>query len=211
MTLQIAVPAYGGSVRHECMASVTALGWALRGSALTTLDRHDISVARDVMAAEFLATQHSHLLFVDSDTQFNPTTVVKMQKLDVPIIGGIYRTKTAEIDFAVRNKPRNMRPDGLCEVDGVGMGLCLIRREVFAKLLATGKIGTITRGLHGLAPGTAHRFFAPIGELSEDYSFCERWRTLCGGTVHALAGENIGHIGAMTFRGNYMDHVKSSP
>ena len=216
MSVMIAVPAYGGSIRHECLTSIVGLAWTLGGGSISTLNRSDISVARDVFAAEFLSKEHSHLLFVDADMQFRPPTVLKMLKLDRPIVGCIYRKKAEKIGFAVQGTPRNIDPQtGLCEVKGIGMGLCLIQRRVFTDLIGTGKIGTFKRGLHNFPPGTVRRFFEPLvpsqdaDELSEDYSFCHRWRTLCAGTVHAFANEDIGHIGDSNYRGTYVDHLKS--
>ena len=48
-------------------------------------------------------------------------------------------------------------------------------------------------------------FFDPTpieGEYTtEDYAFCRRWRTLCGGDVWALPSEDIGHVGEYVYRG----------
>jgi hypothetical protein len=219
MTIMIAVPAYGGSVRRECLTSVAQLAWTFPGGQLATIDRNDISVVRDVLAAEFLASKNSHLLFIDADMECSPQTVIKMVKMDKPLIGSIYRKRTTrELLFAVNGEPRNIdTTTGLCEVDGIGMGLCLIQRSVFTRLIETGKIATFKRGLHKLPPNSVHRFFQQIApsddadELSEDNSFCYRWRTFCGGTVHALAGENIGHIGDFNYRRNYLEFLKTRP
>ena len=64
-------------------------------------------------------------------------------------------------------------------------------------------------------PGPLYGFFDPLpdieGELqSEDISFCERWRTLCNGTIWGLADADIGHIGEVTYDGNYLQHLKAA-
>ena len=45
--------------------------------------------------------------------------------------------------------------------------------------------------------------------LPEDFSFCERWRGLCNGEVWAVADEDVDHIGEFTYRGNYVEFLKS--
>jgi hypothetical protein len=35
--------------------------------------------------------------------------------------------------------------------------------------------------------------------LSEDYSFCERWRSLAGNEIWAAVDEPIGHVGDMIY------------
>ena len=40
--------------------------------------------------------------------------------------------------------------------------------------------------------------------LSEDFSFCQRWRQ-CGGEVWASATHTIQHIGNHAFEGNFHD------
>ena len=46
-------------------------------------------------------------------------------------------------------------------------------------------------------------FFTPPQQdvyLSEDIAFCRRYTQLTGRPIHALARENIGHIGEKTYR-----------
>jgi hypothetical protein len=88
------------------------------------------------------------------------------------------------------------------------MGLCLIARTVFERLIAQGNVRTKSMS----KKSRVHCFFDKLmvdNELfSEDLSFCRRWRD-CGGTIRALLAEDIGHIGEYTFRGNYVDHLKA--
>jgi hypothetical protein len=93
-------------------------------------------------------------------------------------------------------------------VEGIGMGLCLIQAACFRALLNTGQIAKYHG--HPFTPyglsGPLLGFFDPTpieGEyVTEDYAFCRRWRTLCGGDVWALPLEDIGHIGEYVYRGH---------
>lgn len=102
--------------------------------------------------------------------------------------------------------------DGIYPVRGIGMGLCLIRLEVLKKMAA---LPDITRKKHhehnlrGELIGFFNHILVDGAYLSEDFSFCERWTSLCAGEVSALVTENVGHIGltlyslpySMTLRG----------
>ena len=43
--------------------------------------------------------------------------------------------------------------------------------------------------------------------LSEDFSFCHRWRHGCNGQVWANITHQISHVGLQQFRGSYADRL----
>jgi hypothetical protein len=52
--------------------------------------------------------------------------------------------------------------------------------------------------------GPFYDFFSEMNledgtRLSEDYSFCERWRSLAGNEIWAAVDEPIGHVGDMIY------------
>ena len=53
-----------------------------------------ITRARNYMTAEFLATDNTHLLFIDADIDFNPMDAIALLALDKPIICAPYPKKT---------------------------------------------------------------------------------------------------------------------
>lgn len=181
---------------------------------LATLDRGDISMVRNIFAsAAIQAGGFTHLLFSDHDMDYSPRDVLKLVAAQKPVIGCIYRRRKETVEWAVKSDGE-IRPDenGLAKVDGIGAGLMLIQMTVFRDLMATNKLRRVPRAMHQLPARSIYGFFdqIPIGEdfLPEDYSFCERWRVLCGGEVWADASANIGHIGDATYRGSYLDNLK---
>ena len=52
-----------------------------------------IQRARNLLAANFMKTDCTHLMFIDSDIRFNPADVVKMVQADKEVICGIYPKK----------------------------------------------------------------------------------------------------------------------
>jgi hypothetical protein len=201
----------------------------------------EVVTARNFLAsAMYERPQYTHLLFVDADMAFAPTSVEKLFDAAKPLIGCIYPKKrfnatayarkvreqpddgvalASAFDFVVRHPAgtKNVQvTNGLCRVLGLGMGLTLIERRVFADLLATGKIASNAK--HELGPdgleGPLHGFFDTLQSegshyVSEDFSFCERWVKLCGGEVIALAAEEISHIGDFTYTASYLDRLKA--
>ena len=121
------------------------------------------------------------------------------------VVAGVQR-------YVVKHLPGPPRiVDGLCSVAGVGMGLCLIRAGTLATIEKRGSISRRTgpafwssREIGGPLLG----FFDPLrlgsGYLSEDFSFCVRWRR-CGGRVFALVTEDVAHIGPAVYSGPYLD------
>jgi hypothetical protein len=241
----IATPAYGANVKIQYMESIMRTTQAFQRRGLKYDFRGTVN-AEVVAARNFLASvmyeraHYTHLLFVDADMAFAPTSVEKLLDAAKPLIGCIYPKKRLNLtayaraareqpddgvalasafNFVVRH-PAGTKSvqvaNGMCRVLGVGMGLTLIERQVFAGLLATGKIASNAK--HELGPdgleGPLFGFFDPLQSdgsqyVSEDFSFCERWVKLCGGEVIALASEEISHIGDFTYTASYLDRLKA--
>jgi hypothetical protein len=118
-----------------------------------------ITRARNYITDEFLRSDCSHMLFIDSDVHFNPQDVLAMMALDKDLIGGPYPKKSINwnnIAHAARKYP-DMNPKELetlvgeyvfnvvkgtkqfsvtepLEVLEIGTGFMMIKRNVFEKL-----------------------------------------------------------------------------
>jgi hypothetical protein len=196
MKFMIAVPAYGGSIKNGCVESLLKLQSSLLSRGVSAdygiLNIAGIPETRNYYASILLQrAEHSHVLFVDSDMAFEPASFWKL----------------VNAGFVVYNHGPIRAKNGLAQVEGIGMGLCLIQTACFRSLLNTGQIAKYHGhpfASHGLT-GPLFGFFDPTpidGEYTtEDYAFCRRWRTLCGGEVWALPSEDVGHIGEYVYRG----------
>ncbi len=124
-------------------------------------------------------------------------------------------------EFVVRKLPSaGPARNGFIQVDACGGGIVLIERSCIAALLKrapqlsdeTGKGRTpLTRDLPRLI-----RAFDPLvredgARLSEDFAFCHRWRTLCGGEVWASVAHQITHVGLHHFAARYSDTEPAGP
>ena len=144
-----------------------------------------VTRARNSLTAEFLDSDCTHLLFIDTDLIFSGEHVERIMSHPEPIVGGFYPKKQEGPRNWVCNgmlKPTLPQPNGLQEVRYVGTGFLRVAREVFEKMaFAHGS------DIHYI-PDHAHEKneydFWPVGPyqysdgsrryLSEDWYFCQR-------------------------------------
>lgn len=93
---------------------------------------------RNTIVKDFLASDATHLFWMDSDMEFPENTLSRLLEHDLPIVGGLYSMKIgnhATTAFVRPNgKLQNLVPkvgDGLVEVEALGTGCMLTKREVY--------------------------------------------------------------------------------
>lgn len=158
----VCTPMYGGQANGLYVKSIldlqglfTHYGIESRFSFL--FNESLITRARNYLVDEFLRTDFTHLLFIDSDIGFDPNDVLAMIAIDKDIIGGPYPKKSINWRnvFKAATKP-NAVPENLEKVTGeyvfnpvpgttnfdvreplevleIGTGFMLIKRDVFGK------------------------------------------------------------------------------
>jgi len=162
--LFVATPMYGGMNHGLYMKSCLDLQATMSKYGIETkfsflFNESLITRARNYLVDEFLRTDYTHLLFIDSDIHFNPQDVVALLALDKDVIGGPYPKKSMNwnnIATAARNHP-DMTPKELenlvgeyvfnvvkgtqqfqvtepLEVMEIGTGYMLVNRTVFDKM-----------------------------------------------------------------------------
>lgn len=107
--------------------------------------------------------------------------------------------------------------EGLCPVGGIGMAVTLIRRDALLTMIEKEAVTarTVAGGRDFLGNDRLYNFFEQIFDesvdalLSEDLSFCQRWRVQCGGEIWALVDQDIGHIGQHVYKGKYLDLLRT--
>ena len=236
MHILIATPTYGGTGPEYIGAVMRLQAWLLAQGATVGVMHHsmaEVHRSRNLIASLFHErADMTHLLFVDNDMAFEPEVVGALIASDKPLVGCVYprrsldldrliaaarreddkgRILAAAMDYVVKTLPGPLDiEDGLCRVQGLGMGLCLIRREVFTGLAATGRLSqdpdyAAGRGLKGPVLGFFDPLPIPTGWQAEDLSFCERWIRDCGGEVWARVDQTVGHVGVMVYRSRFID------
>jgi hypothetical protein len=172
--------------------------------------------ARNELAATFLASDCTDLIFIDADMGWKPNDVLRLLASDKDVIGGCGRKRSAKpnSDPAVwcawllpdANVQLHQDDMGAIEVAGVGTGFLRISRAALTqlallhpewKLAGRGDMPDGQRDMY-------HSFFqfgSGEDEIGEDYLFCRRWRE-AGGTVWIDAEINLLHVGAQEYSGS---------
>jgi hypothetical protein len=162
-----------------------------------------VSRARNTLTADFLASDCSHLLFIDTDLVFSNEQVLRILNHPELVVGGLYPKKQeGPVQWVLNGcmEPTAPRADGLQEVRYVGTGFLRVAREVF-ELMAREGVAPEYKPDHRPRP---ERDFWSVGVheyedgsrryLSEDWFFCQRWLDL-GGQVWADTRIVLKHVG----------------
>jgi hypothetical protein len=174
---------------------------------------------RDRAAAAFLASDFTHLLFIDADTEFEPEAILALLAADKPLIAGAYRKKNERNEFAIAfledcHETLHQCPEaGAIKIARAGTGFMMIKREVFEKIAAAHPEIAYTDNSHRDGSRAMHAFFEHLVRdglrWSEDFTFCERWRNL-GGDVWLHPFVEFGHWGPACWRGSITDLLHGS-
>ena len=160
-----------------------------------------IGAARDRCAGNFLRSDCTDLLFIDSDIGFSVADVRRILSHDVDVVGGCYPLKQDGTPTLVLSpiELSEPGPNGLQECHAVGTGFLRIRRNVFEEMREeyAGLAYTSDNGL------LEHHYFDSYVEggrlWGEDIGFCRRWRAM-GGKIFADYGIRLNHSGNKIFR-----------
>lgn len=188
----------------------------------------DIIRTRSRMVARFLAGQGTHLLFLDDDVSFDPVVIAGMLAANKNFVGAPYPRRLQpdweRVEKVATQNPVNRGPleayayqypvrldrkkttqadaSGCLLVDGIGMGCCLLTREALQQMSDCYR-GTLAFNDAGNPAVALFMLLIVDGELlSEDFSFCERYRTM-GGGVYCYLGEGspVDHHGIIKYKG----------
>lgn len=211
------IPSYRGQISGVTFDSTHSLAPALLqkglGIAFGRYSWFDIAELRNIILSWWydMMPDHTHLLFIDDDMGFPAQCVLDMLSFDEPVVGAMYRKKSLEYDWAASGLPlgtADFRGRSFLEVEGIGTGLMLIRRDAVTRLIEDQPemirqhmlIADFEQCKRTLG------FFDPImtdkGKVAEDISFCRRWRA-AGGKVWANLNHEITHVGDHEFKGCY--------
>ncbi len=192
----MAVPVYGGLDPFFAQSLVKLVGAPSCNMALRVHPGDSlVSRARNSLTADFLESDCTHLLFIDSDLVFSGDHIAHMlghfAKPEVKVVGGCYPKKQEGDVHWVCNgclEERQARADGLLEVRYVGTGFMMIAREVFDAMIY--RFGEELRYTPDHRKDRDEYDFWSVGTyrypdgskryLSEDWFFCQRWLDITG-------------------------------
>lgn len=210
--IHIAIPAYNGMMHESCFisllqflieASKLGMNWTLDTMGNESL----IPRARNNLAGKFLHNKKAtHMMFIDSDIRFKPEDLIKLIEADKDICCGAYPVKKLPAQLVINELDNGEKEGELVEVSTAGTGFMLIKRKVFDKMIE--KYPKTKYNEHvGLGKQYEPYLYALFDTdisteghyLSEDWTFCLRWRAI-GGKVWIHKGVSLGHVGQYEYR-----------
>lgn len=215
---------------HACMRQRVVLSFILRGGD-SLIPRARNSIVAEFMATPgythllwidadigFEPNAIFRLLQVDRDVVAG---IYPMKSITWPDVapGGMTGVELEARSLRYPFNPRSGRMEadanGFAEVLHAPTGLMMIKREVFVAMmdaLPDHKVTIDRVAGAGGQPETfdryQYRFFDVMADadgryLSEDYAFCQRWRSL-GGKIYVDLVSNLTHQGQMLYQGNFL-------
>lgn len=162
--LFVATPMYGGQCAgpyaKSCLdLNAVCIKYGVQVQFFFLFNESLITRARNYLVDEFLRSDATHLMFIDSDIDYNPMDVIALLALDKPVAGGPYPKKTiawekvydaAKLGLADENPlhleqysgdyvfnvapgTKEIRLDEPVPVLEIGTGFMMVRRDAFEK------------------------------------------------------------------------------
>lgn len=200
MKALLATPLHSGTADREFITGLLEAhglyaGWTcLEGQA-------NISRARDLLAAQFMASDCTTLVFIDGDVGFGHEDLRRLLASPYPITGGLYPRKSTKQRWVCVPQPEELPPvpgqPDFRRVRRIGTGFLRIDRSVLDAMVSGGHVAS-----YPLNGNRLHHFFPSglmDGEfLSEDYYFCEL-AARAGFGVYADTRIKLRHVGRFVY------------
>lgn len=224
--LFIATPAYGHTVNTCYMNSILKFVKAAQNHETLNISVSMhlqpgialITQARNNCVSNFLNSDCTHMLFIDSDIGFEPEAIFRLINKDVPLCLTPYPVKgygkNNELQFIMHFKKEEtirIEEDGFIEVEAGPTGFMMMKRELFDTLiemypnkktfnrqLIDAEITSMDKNWYTFFECTQD---PDSGYLGEDISFCKLW-TKINGKIYADIKTSLIHFGAHVFEGS---------
>ena len=235
--LYIATPIYGEQVNVAYMDGIVSLSKELQNAGIPCIRQHVmhtslITKARNECLSNFMnSTKFDYFLFIDADIGFKGLDVIKLMNYDKPLIAATYPKKhlrweaiqncffndvpesSKELleltsEYTVYEKEDASTKDDLLEVNRVGTGFMMIKRDLVKKVAKKyPELMYKENGKKGY--GLFESAIINKEHLSEDYAFCERVKSV-DEKIYIDPSIQLTHCGGnIKFYGNYKNHLKS--
>ena len=171
-----------------------------------------VSRARNLLVKDFLDTNCTDLIFIDSDINFDSEDVFRLMAWATDpkkgIVAGVPRVRDvktvyiADLDYD-ENHDLTMNGMGLVRGLRVATAFMLVRREVFEVLAAKNPEWTYYDKRAGRDLSAIFHFdVTPGGYIGEDFLFCDRARAH-GFEVWIDPTIKLGHMGVQEYKGDF--------
>jgi hypothetical protein len=216
--LMIGLPAYDHKVGLRMAISLMRLGQQVMEHGIhiqvsSICGCSVVSRARNMIAHEFLKSDCDHLLFIDSDMNFEPESVLRLLAWSQTkaIIGGAYESrKEGKIYIlSLDGDKEHVQMDAMGNVKArrIATGFMMIQRQVFEKLA---EMHPEWEHKDNTSDAMLHSFFdfkvTREGYIGEDFLFCDRAQE-AGFSVWIDPTIKLGHMGIHEFKSDFGNEV----
>jgi hypothetical protein len=209
----------------DTLVKLTQLGMAYETYFI--IGSSNLPAARNKIAAKFLASRCTDLVFIDDDMGWNPDALLRLLASEQKVIAGVGRMKVdkpnsdPEVWCLHRKVAKDMSfpPQdsmGAVEVFAVGTAFMKVERCVFEQLIAAHPDWKRDGPPNMPADIRANYYqffrFDPDDqrEMGEDYVFCQRWREL-GGSIWVDPEIVLSHVGSKAWTGALAETMLPAP
>ena len=175
-----------------------------------------VSRARNLLVQDFLETDCTDLLFIDSDINFDPEDVYRLMAWGSDpkkgIVAGVPRVRDAKATYIMsldhdENNALTMDAMGLVRAKRVATAFMLVRREVFEALIeANPKWNYYDPRTDSTLSAVFDFKVTAEGYIGEDFLFCDRAREI-GYEVWVDPTIKLGHMGVQEYMGDFGNDV----
>jgi hypothetical protein len=214
--LFIAIPTYDGKLSIKLAYTLAALmPLALQHGMSVKLGHVSgcsiITMARNMLVDQFLDSECTDLLFIDSDVIAQPEHILRLmaQSGDKDITAGSYPRRSKDRMFFMDlyyNENKELEFDGaMMRIQRVGTGFMLIRRHVLEDIANRSEKYLGQDGVGQVA--NVFEFTMMDGKfVGEDYTFCDKARSL-GYKVWLDVEISLPHVGQEEFTNDFKNEV----
>jgi hypothetical protein len=217
-SLFIAIPAYDGKLNiktafalAQLMPKAMSLGVSVFLSDMSNCSI--ITMARNALVNEFLKTDATDMLFIDSDVIVTPDDVLRLlaQHTGRDVTAGIYPRRAKDKRFFLDvffDESGDLVFDGsLMRIRRIGTGFMMISRGIIEKMIAANPQWQYMNKEGTGNVAAVFDFAIKDGNfVGEDYLFCDRVTEL-GGKIWLDVDICLPHIGTEAFTNNFRDEV----
>lgn len=217
-SLFVAIPAYDGKLNiktafalAQLMPKALSLGVSVFLSDMSGCSI--ITMARNSLVNEFLKTDATDMLFIDSDVIVTPDDVLRLlcQHTGRDVTAGMYPRRASDKKFFLDvhyDDNGDLEFDGsLMRANRVGTGFMMISRSIIEKMVANHPEWKYENKDGNGTVSALFDFAVKDGKfVGEDYLFCDRVRDI-GGTIWVDVDISLPHIGTEAFTNNFREEV----
>lgn len=162
-----------------------------------------VGKAREHLLWDAMATPATHILFVDDDMGWDPRILMRLIAADMDFVAAVGCRKQETFSVCCNFLPNPQRFDertGFLEIQDVGFAFVLLRRAAVERMMEAYP-GLEYRTTNGRREWALFLDMIEHGDrLSEDFSFCRRWRAI-GGRIFIDQDAALVHAGRKEFTG----------